>query len=73
MTQAGDDVKLAANRELEEARYEASLAARQHEAVDPMKRLVARELESRWNSMTFIETLTRRGSSLWSAFSRLVL
>jgi len=37
-------------RELEEARYEASLAARRYEAVDPIKRLVARELESRWNT-----------------------
>ncbi len=27
-----------------------SLAARRHEAVDPTKRLVARELESRWNT-----------------------
>jgi hypothetical protein len=47
--QADDDVKQATNRELEEARYEASLAARRYEAVDPLKRLVARELESRWN------------------------
>jgi DNA invertase Pin-like site-specific DNA recombinase len=47
--QADDDVKQATNHELEEARYEASLAARRYEAVDPTKRLVARELESRWN------------------------
>jgi len=33
---------------LEEAKYEASLAARRHAAVDPDKRLVARELEARW-------------------------
>jgi DNA invertase Pin-like site-specific DNA recombinase len=46
---ADDDVKQATHRELEEARYEASLAARRYEAVDPAKRLVARELESRWN------------------------
>jgi DNA invertase Pin-like site-specific DNA recombinase len=37
-------------RELEEARYEASLAARRYEVVDPAKRLVARELETRWNT-----------------------
>jgi hypothetical protein len=37
-------------RELEEARYEASLASRRYEAVDPAKRLVARELEGRWNA-----------------------
>lgn len=37
-------------RELEEARYEASTAARRYELVDPAKRLVARELETRWNA-----------------------
>lgn len=47
---ADDDVRLALRRELEEARYEASLAARRYEVVDPTKRLVAHELEARWNS-----------------------
>jgi len=47
--QGDKDVRLAVGRELEEARYEASLAARRYESVDPAKRLVARELESRWN------------------------
>lgn len=47
---AGDGVRQALAGELEEARYAASLAARRHEAVDPAKRLVARELESRWNA-----------------------
>lgn len=42
------DVSVAIQRELEEAKYEASLAERRHLAVDPDKRLVARELESRW-------------------------
>src|SRR5215472_18636307 len=46
----GNDVLLALGRELEEARYEASLAARRYEVVDPTKRLVARELEARWNA-----------------------
>jgi excisionase family DNA binding protein len=36
--------------ELEQARYEADLAARRYEAVDPAKRLVAAELEARWNA-----------------------
>lgn len=45
-----DGVKLALQRELEQARYEAHLAARRYEAVDPAKRLVARELEARWNN-----------------------
>jgi DNA invertase Pin-like site-specific DNA recombinase len=35
---------------LEAARYEASLAERRHAAVDPAKRLVARELEARWEA-----------------------
>ncbi|MGB7931305.1 MAG: zinc ribbon domain-containing protein, partial [Gammaproteobacteria bacterium] len=46
---ADEDLRQAAARELEEARYEASLAARRYECVDPAKRLVARELEARWN------------------------
>lgn len=39
----------AAEMELEQARYEARLAARRYEAVDPEQRLVAAELEARWN------------------------
>ena len=35
--------------ELEQAKYQAALAARRYEAVDPDNRLVAAELESRWN------------------------
>ena len=36
--------------EAEQARYEARLAARRYEAVDPDQRLVAAELEARWNA-----------------------
>lgn len=36
--------------EVEQARYEAQLAARRYEAVDPDNRLVAAELEFRWNA-----------------------
>jgi DNA invertase Pin-like site-specific DNA recombinase len=50
ITRADDDVRRALGHELEEARYEASLAARRYEVVDPVKRLVARELEGRWNA-----------------------
>jgi DNA invertase Pin-like site-specific DNA recombinase len=50
MAQTDADLQNAASRELEEARYEASLAARRYECVDPAKRLVARELEARWNT-----------------------
>ncbi len=35
--------------ELEQATYQAALAARRYEAVDPDNRLVAAELEARWN------------------------
>ena len=44
------EIRQALCRELEEARYDASLAARRYEVVDPTKRLVARELETRWNT-----------------------
>jgi DNA invertase Pin-like site-specific DNA recombinase len=36
--------------QLEQARYEARLAQRQYDAVDPDNRLVASELERRWNA-----------------------
>jgi hypothetical protein len=36
--------------ELEQARYDAQLAARRYERVDPDMRLVATELEARWNA-----------------------
>ena len=36
--------------ELEHARYQAELASRRYEAVDPANRLVAAELEARWNA-----------------------
>ena len=36
--------------ELEQAQYEVRLAARRYEAVDPDNRLVAAELEARWNT-----------------------
>lgn len=43
---------------LERARYEVRLAQRQYDAVDPDNRLVARELERRWNAaLTDLETL----------------
>lgn len=47
---AQETVRLAVERELEEARYAADLAERRHEHVDPAKRHVARTLEARWNA-----------------------
>ena len=41
--------RLAEAFELEQARYEALLAQRRYESVDPQQRLVAAELEARWN------------------------
>ncbi len=44
------DEARAVSLELEQARYEAGLASRRYEAVDPENRLVAGELEGRWNA-----------------------
>ena len=43
------DLRKCIELELEQARYEARLAARRYDAVDPEQRLVAAELEARWN------------------------
>lgn len=47
---ANAEIRQAIAREIEEARYEASLASRRYELVDPAKRHVVRELEARWNA-----------------------
>jgi DNA invertase Pin-like site-specific DNA recombinase len=58
---AADVLVQALERDLEPARYEASLAARRYELVDPAKRHVARELEARWNTaLERVATLERR-------------
>ncbi len=49
VNQSNAEVVAAVERDLEAARYDASLAARRYELVDPAKRHVARELETRWN------------------------
>jgi Recombinase/Resolvase, N terminal domain/Recombinase zinc beta ribbon domain len=46
---AQSEVLDALNRDLEAARYRAQRGQRQYEAVDPQNRLVAQELERRWN------------------------
>src|SRR5215467_11740226 len=48
--QKRQDLRKAIELELEQARYEARLAARRYESVDPEQRLVAAELEARWNT-----------------------
>ena len=62
VARADANVRKSLEKELEQARYEASLAARRHAAVDPDKRLVARELEARWNT-----ALAGFATSGWSA------
>jgi excisionase family DNA binding protein len=47
--QAGNDVHRHLELALEQARYDTSLARRQYDSVDPLNRLVAAELERRWN------------------------
>ncbi len=44
-----DQVREALNRDLEAARYAVDRAFRQYDAIDPANRLVAAELETRWN------------------------
>jgi hypothetical protein len=50
MRQHFREQRRAVELELEQARYEAKLSARRYEAVDPDHRLVAAELEARWNA-----------------------
>ena len=50
LRQKKDQQRNALELELEQARYEARLASRRYEAVDPDNRLVATELEARWNA-----------------------
>jgi len=49
-TKRGDQVREALSRDLEAARYETDRAFRQYDATDPANRLVAGELEARWNA-----------------------
>lgn len=59
--QAQDDATAALERELEAARYAADRAARQYNAADPENRLVAAELERRWEqALTRVRELEGR-------------
>jgi DNA invertase Pin-like site-specific DNA recombinase len=78
-----DQVREALLRDLEAARYTADRAFRQYDAADPMNRLVAGELEGRWNAalcrVADIEakiavhdaTTPRRGQRTSSSFAAL--
>ena len=50
LQQQRQELRRSITLEVEQARYEARLAARRYEAVDPDQRLVAAELEVRWNA-----------------------
>ncbi len=50
MQQQRQELRRSITLEVEQARYEARLAARRYEAVDPDQRLVVAELEVRWNA-----------------------
>ncbi|MEF3136255.1 recombinase family protein [Rhizobium sp. 268] len=61
------DVIAAIERDLEGARYEALLASRRYELVDPAKRHVARELEARWNdALERVGVLERKIKDLYA-------
>lgn len=65
---ADDDVRRALEGELEEARYEVTLAARRYDAVDPTKRLVAKELEARWEAaLANVARLEKRAAEIEAA------
>jgi DNA invertase Pin-like site-specific DNA recombinase len=59
--QAKSEVVLALRRDLQAAIYRAQRAERQYEATDPQNRLVAEELERRWNvALQEVRTLEAR-------------
>ena len=61
MREQRQDQRRALQLELEQARYEAKLSARRYDAVDPDRRLVAAELEARWNvALTKVQELDDR-------------
>jgi DNA invertase Pin-like site-specific DNA recombinase len=67
LAQADDAVRRALAGELEGARYEATLAARRYDLVDPAKRHVARALEARWNeALERVAEIERRVADLES-------
>lgn len=60
-THRQDEVVAALRRDLEAARYAAQRAQRQYDATDPENRLVAGELEQRWNrALQHVEELEAR-------------
>jgi hypothetical protein len=56
LQEASDDRAHQKTLDLEQARYEVARAQRQYDAVDPTQRLVAAELERRWNNALQIQS-----------------
>ncbi|MGH9353632.1 MAG: recombinase family protein, partial [Terriglobia bacterium] len=68
VVQQDTEWRRALDLELEQARYEAGLAARRYESVDPQNRLVASELEARWNvALEKVRELENRAKECESA------
>jgi DNA invertase Pin-like site-specific DNA recombinase len=69
--QTRDEALAALERELEAARYAAGRAARQFDAADPENRLVAAELERRWEgALRRVQELERRVAERQAACDR---
>jgi len=65
MVSERSEVHRAALLELDQAKYDAKLAARRYESVDPENRLVATELETRWNAcLNHVKEVERRIAEL---------
>jgi len=61
MTKAQDERRAVIDLELQQARYEASLAERRYAACDPENRLIAGRLEARWEeALQRVDALERR-------------
>jgi hypothetical protein len=59
LTTEEDDHRRALQRQIQQLEYEAARAGEQYNAVDARNRLVASELERRWNAT--LEALARAG------------
>jgi len=70
LAQQHDEKRKSLELSLEKARYEVDLAHRKYDAVDPAHRLVAGELESRWNASLERVADLEQQSAQWAAQCR---
>jgi DNA invertase Pin-like site-specific DNA recombinase len=69
--QASESARVRWEQQIERARYEVDLARRQYEAVDPANRLVAGELERRWEvALKALEEVRRQAGAQLQALER---